>query len=125
MTDDDEFERRLRDLQQRWGVKYYKLDADNHVVETDLFGWAEFFETGPRFIDLTEITSQCRVSTVFLGLDHRFWGKGPPVVFETMIFGGPDDIDQSQWRYTSYDDAVTGHKAAVRQARAALKQRVK
>jgi hypothetical protein len=26
-----------------------------------------------------------RISTVWLGLDHR-WGEGPPVIFETMIF---------------------------------------
>ena len=27
------------------------------------------------------------VSTVFLSLDYQ-WGEGPPLIFETMIFGG-------------------------------------
>lgn len=50
-----------------------------------------------------------RVSTVFLGLDHSF-GAGPPVLWETMIFGG--DHDEYQERYTSYEDAVEGHARA-------------
>ena len=30
------------------------------------------------------------VSTVFLGLDHQFHAHGPPLLFETMVFGkGP------------------------------------
>jgi hypothetical protein len=37
-------------------------------------------------------------------------------------FGGP--LDQSQWRYVSYDDAMTGHQAAVRKARKAAGQRI-
>lgn len=30
------------------------------------------------------------VSTVFLGLDHN-WLGGPPLLFETMVFGGEHD----------------------------------
>ncbi len=50
------------------------------------------------------------VSTVFLGLDHS-WGSGPPLVFETMIFGGPND--QYQERYATYEEAEAGHKRAM------------
>lgn len=34
------------------------------------------------------------VSTVFLGLDHRFLTEGPPILFETMIFAphGPNGV---------------------------------
>ena len=28
------------------------------------------------------------VSTVWLGIDLGYWGWGPPIIFETMIFGG-------------------------------------
>jgi hypothetical protein len=31
------------------------------------------------------------ISTVFLGLDHRHFGDGPPLLFETMVFGGSRD----------------------------------
>lgn len=102
--------------------KLYVLDADNHVVEADLMTWGECMD-GNRHVAWTQITSETQVSTVFIGVDHRHWGKGPPLLFETMIFGGP--LDEYQRRYTSYDDAQTGHKAAVRKAREAIGQRVK
>ena len=54
---------------------------------------------------------QARISTVFLCIDHNLTGKGPPVLFETMIFGGWHD--QVQWRYSTYEEAEIGHKVAV------------
>lgn len=47
------------------------------------------------------------VSTIFLGLDHSFSDDGPPVLFESMIFGGP--LSGEQRRYTSRADALAGH----------------
>ena len=48
--------------------------------------WARWFETADRRVALTEV-SGIRVSTVFLGLDYRFSGEGPPLLlFETMTF---------------------------------------
>jgi hypothetical protein len=82
----------------------------------------KWFEGANRHVGDTGITSECRVSTVFLGIDHRFHGNGPPLLFETMIFGGP--LDQEQWRY-SWDDADVGHRAAVRKARKAIGQVVR
>jgi hypothetical protein len=54
-----------------------------------------------------------RVSTVWLGLDHSFFG-GPPLIFETMIFGGDRDTDLMMWRYSTADEAMRGHVRAVR-----------
>lgn len=56
------------------------------------------------------------VSTVYLVLDHSF-GDGPPVLWESMVFGGP--IDEDQRRYTSRADAVTGHAELVSLTRSA------
>lgn len=100
-------------------IKHYALDADNHVVEiADLIEWGRWLEHANRIVGYTQINSQVRVSTVFLGLDHRFPGMppGPPILFETLVFGGPLDGDGN--RYSSWDDAETGHKAFVRIARA-------
>ena len=47
------------------------------------------------------------VSTVFLCIDHSF-GAGPPILFETMVFGGP--LDQEMKRYSTYEEAEKGHK---------------
>lgn len=57
------------------------------------------------------IIGDVNISTVFLGLDHQF-GDGPPLVFETMIFGGEHNEDQ--WRYSTWGEAMKGHEAAVR-----------
>ena len=48
-----------------------------------------------------------RVSTVFLGRDHQF-GYGPPLLFETMVFGG--EHDDLQERYSTWDEAEAGHR---------------
>ena len=56
-----------------------------------------------------------RVSTVWLGLNHSF-GEGPPLIFETMIFGGPHD--EYQDRYSTEEDALAGHKRVVAALRA-------
>jgi hypothetical protein len=105
-------------------LKHYVLDADNHLVEVDLLTWAKWVEVpANRVVDYTEVNSEVTVSTVFLGIDHRFPGMppGPPIVFETLVFGGPLDGDGN--RYSSWDDAETGHKAFVRLARAYHKEK--
>ena len=51
------------------------------------------------------------VSTVWLGLDHNFSGTGPPLIFETMIFGGPHHDEQ--WRWSTLDEAIAGHASVV------------
>lgn len=105
-------------------LKLYVLDEQNQVVPAqDSSEWAHWFDnTTNRIVGYTDITSEAHVSTVFIGINHRFFGEGPPIVFETMIFGGP--LDGHQWRYSSWDDAETGHKAAVRKAREAVGQKV-
>jgi hypothetical protein len=52
-----------------------------------------------------------RVSTVFLALDHNHFADGPPLIFETMIFGG--EYDQHQWRYSTVKQAREGHRQVV------------
>lgn len=102
-------------------LHYYILDADNRPVRIhDMIAWAQWFEDANRTVAWTQITSEITVSTVFLGIDHRHFGKGPPILFETMVFGPPGnkDIDSSMYRYSSWDDAEIGHAAIVRRLRA-------
>jgi hypothetical protein len=106
-------------------LRLFILD-DHRVVEArDVIEWATFFEVSTnRTVGYTEITSEIYVSTVFLGIEHpSFLGKGPPILFETMIFGGP--LNEYQWRYSSWDDAEAGHAAAVRKARKAIGQKIR
>lgn len=96
---------------------HYILDGTVPVPEPDLFVWARWFETADRHVAETWVTLEVRVSTVFLGLDHQ-WGDGPPLLWETMIFGGARDCET--WRWSSWHAAEQGHEAAVAMARAAL-----
>lgn len=73
---------------------------------------------GYRRVGLTEVSRNVEVSTVWLGINHNWSDDGPPLIFETMIFGGP--LDQEQWRYATEADAERGHEDAVRLARAAV-----
>lgn len=57
-----------------------------------------------------------RVSTVWLGLDHG-WGTERPVIFETMVFGGP--LDEEVVRYSTESEARAGHAAMVQRVKAA------
>lgn len=57
------------------------------------------------------------VSTVWLGLNHNTRCDGPPLIFETMVFGG--EHDQEAWRYSTEVEAQAGHVAIVESLRAA------
>ncbi len=87
----------------------YILDGKN-VKSASLEEWAKWFETAERHVAKTTINDNVNVSTVFLGLDHSF-GDGPPLLFETMIFGGKHD--QYQERFETWEQAETGHQVAV------------
>lgn len=57
------------------------------------------------------------ISTVWLGLDHGFsrYPDRVPIIFETMIFGGPQDT--ACWRYASEVEAQAGHVAVAEMVR--------
>jgi hypothetical protein len=91
---------------------HYILQDDGTItVEPDLLTWAKWFETAKRHLVLDELAEGVRVSTVFLGIDHNFSPGGPPILFETMIFGG--EHDQFQDRYETREEALEGHKKAL------------
>jgi hypothetical protein len=65
----------------------YILDENGRPVhEPDLLKWGQWFEKGERVVAKTWIADEYEVSTVFLGLDYRWDTKGPPIVWETMVF---------------------------------------
>lgn len=74
-----------------------------------LMEWARWFETADRHV-AKDMLGDVRISTVFLGINHRF-GPGTPLIFETMIFGGPHD--QHQERSSTWGEAEKQHAHAV------------
>lgn len=97
---------------------HYILDGKT-PVKTDLMTWARWFESADnsRIVAKTAVGDQS-VSTVFLGLDHSF-GGGPPLLFETMIFGGHED-QEYQTRCSTWVEAEAMHAAAVAHAKSLL-----
>lgn len=90
---------------------YYKLDGKT-PVECTLMEYAEWMQENPdkRIVKQTTLPDGTKISTVFLGLNHA-WGDGPPILFETMVFGG--EHDQFQERYETWGQAEEGHKKAI------------
>lgn len=102
--------------------QFYLLGPDHQLIACELMEWAANFEHADRVVaqtgrreyvdgDWRKGFAGIQVSTVFLGLDHRFFGDGPPLVFETMVFGGPHDSDME--RYGSWAAAEAGHQRMV------------
>ena len=79
--------------------------------------WVDLFESwpDPRRVASTEV-GKFWVSTVWLGIDHRFGGGGPPLIFESMVFHDGEERDMR--RYTNEDAALAGHDQLVAAVRA-------
>ena len=93
---------------------HYVLDARGRPVQQpDALAWSQWFETSheERIVAKTYI-GDVEVSTVFLGLDHNFSGHGEPILWETMVFGGP--LDEECDRYRSLATAIRRHQHFVR-----------
>ncbi len=103
-------EKKLREL----GGKYILDENGKPKLEKDLLKWGHWLNTANRTVARTNI-GKIIISTVFLGLDHRFFGKGRPILYETMVFGGK--LDQAMERYCTKEEALKGHNAMVKQVR--------
>jgi hypothetical protein len=76
------------------------LEGQTPIECPDLMEWGQWMQTADRHVDKTMV-GDVKVSTVFLGLDHRFGDEDRPILFETMIFGG--EHDQFQERYDTWE----------------------
>jgi hypothetical protein len=91
---------------------FYIMNEDGTVrVEPDSLAWGRWFETTHRRIAETKLTGctageEIWISTEFMGIDHRF-GDGPPLLFETKVFGG----DFGEEHHGTREEAVAGHLA--------------
>jgi hypothetical protein len=72
--------------------------------------WYLMVETGEarESIDLRKATKY------FLAVDSSGNPCGPPILWGTMIFGGPNDKHEE--RYASREDAFAGHEKALARA---------
>lgn len=100
---------------------YYILDGHQVIEEPDMLKWSKWFDSGSnRRIAETTYPDGVYISTVFLGLDHRFSGSSnaAPIVFETMIFGGEHDGYSD--RCCTWEQAEEMHRIAMRKVNATV-----
>lgn len=77
--------------------------------------WARKFGTGrPSRRVASDKVGELWVSTVFLGTNYAFDYTEPPVLFETMVFGGDKEICR---RYRYLKEALRGHREVVEMVR--------
>lgn len=93
--------------------KLYTL-KDRQVVEATMEEWGRDLASPDRFVAQWTF-DDIFVSTVFLGIDHRWIGEGPPLVFETMVFGGP--LDEHQEHCSTWREAEAQHERACAMVR--------
>lgn len=67
--------------------------------------WIDWFDLSDKHVAQDHV-AEVLINTVFLGLDHGD-GEGPPLLFETIIWGR----EESEWCST-WDQAIEQHKAA-------------
>jgi hypothetical protein len=92
------------------------------VPVPDLETWLEWIQQekdGARRVGFDEL-GPAHVSTVFLGIDHRILGRGPPVLFETMVFWTGHALDQECDRYCTWAEAEAGHMRILDRVRQAM-----
>lgn len=94
-------------------AKEYILCEKITIAEPDFEKWVKWSVANKdkHRVDYTIIENGGYVSTVFLGFDHQY-GEGPPLLFETMIFGG--EYDNCQWRHSTWEQAETCHNRVVK-----------
>lgn len=88
---------------ERWG----ELHDDDEYVRIGLDIYPSLADVRDDPLDPAPIAT---VSTVWMGINHRF-GPGDPLIFETMIFGG--EYDSACQRYCTEAEAADGHRRVL------------
>lgn len=98
---------------------FYILDDDHNLIPTDdIRMWGDWFKNNPNRIVAKTTVGNAVVSTVCLGIDHNFYGIGPPLLFETMLF--IPHADNDSWRCSTWAEAEAQHAEVVAEMRAML-----
>jgi hypothetical protein len=88
---------------------YFTLDErGNPSEEKDFAAWARWFEQADRSVARTVVTPEVTVLTTFSGVDHSTQGD-PPRLFETRVFGGV--LDAEETRESTKAEAIAAHAA--------------
>ena len=90
-------------------MRFYILRNQEVISVSSAVEFGKWVETADRVVSHNRV-ADVEVSTVFLGIDHQFF-PGPPLLFETMVFGG--DLDQTCRRCSTWVEAEEQHEAIL------------
>jgi len=91
--------------------RWYVLEGKQVRPARNMMEGVRAFEDFDKRRVAETYVGEVRISTVFLGLDHSYSDDGPPLVFETLVFGGLLDGDME--RYSTWGEAEAGHARMV------------
>ena len=93
-------------------MAHYILQGHDVVLCEDWVAWAIWFGGADRAVAKDVIKRKdcdtVTVSTMFLGHDSRTGIICLPIVFESMVFGGP--LNGTALQYCNWEDAQSGHR---------------
>lgn len=95
---------------------HFILDGKIPVDTEDVIKWATWFTEaladGSRVVKKTELPNGVTLSTIFIGLNYEYRKDHPPILFETMIFGGGNDFQE---RYATWEEAEKRHDEILKE----------
>ncbi len=103
-------------IEEPVGNLFYYLNDDYSVRPCTLEEWMVQFikmKEEKTHVMASDTVNSRLISTVFLGQNHSYFG-GEPILFETIIFSnGLLQLDNHWDRYSSWEEAMKGHKEAI------------
>ncbi len=90
--------------------RFYRLE-NRMPVRCTLAEFAKSMQEDENRIVAQATINEMQVSAVFVGIDQN-WGDGDPLLFETVVFGLPDDL-QPRWSFSTWDEAMEIHNLLV------------
>jgi hypothetical protein len=93
-------------------IKYILNDKGIPEECPDLNTWALWIENNNRRSTFKSYVGSYRISTVFLTFDHNM-GSGPPVLWETIVFGKGKFDEYHERCAGDKDDAKVMHDRIV------------
>jgi hypothetical protein len=99
---------------------WYILDDNNNPIPTNAEGASKILRNVERRRVAIDTFGPYTVSTIFLVIDHNMTLKGPPLLFNTVIFKAVNTNEHFskglpcfEVQYINYQQAVEGHAATV------------
>jgi hypothetical protein len=98
-------------------MRLYILDDQRRPIRaSDVSEWQRWIKHREASLRIgVETIGESRVSTVFLAADASLDTSEEPLLFETMILGGP--LRQERVRYATWEEAEAGHRRMVERVR--------